>query len=124
MKFTLEGERGDVTPLGLVAEEERCRDNTLGWETFADAARVGIVGVEGDATKINNIIFQNKTSVDIQGEVIFSLGVDGEITETAPLPAPGPFEAVALAACGTISISYSDENKCFSDRLRWIESYI
>lgn len=39
---------------------------------------------------------------------MLSLGVDGEMTETAPLPAPGPFEAVALADCGTISISYSD----------------
>lgn len=71
-----------------------------------------------------HIISPNKTSVDIQGEVIFSLGVDGEITETAPLPAPGPFEAAALVGCGTISISYSDENKCFSDRRRSIESYI
>jgi hypothetical protein len=51
LKFTLEGERGDVTPLGLVAEEERCRDNTLGWEALADTPRVGIEGVEGDATK-------------------------------------------------------------------------
>jgi hypothetical protein len=49
--------------------------------------------------------------MNIQGEVIFSLGVEGEMTETAPLPAPGPFEAAALADCGTISISYSDRSK-------------
>jgi len=32
----------------------------------------------------------------IHGEFKFSLGVDGEITETVKLPAPGPFEAAVL----------------------------
>jgi hypothetical protein len=42
----------------------------------------------------------------IHGEVKFSLWVDGEIAETVKFPAPGPFVAVALDECGTISISY------------------
>jgi hypothetical protein len=72
-----------VTPLGFVADDERCRDNTLGtfgWEVFAVVARVAIDGVDGDAN----------------GEFKFSLGVDGEITETVKFPAPGPFEAVVF----------------------------
>jgi hypothetical protein len=42
----------------------------------------------------------------IHGEFKFSLGVDGEITETVKFPAPGPFEAVVFDEWGTISISY------------------
>ena len=52
--------------------------------------------------------------MDIQGDVRFSLAVDGEITEAATLPAPGPFDAVVLDDCGTISISYSNHNEQFS----------
>ena len=40
-----------MTPLGFVAEDERCRVNALGWETLADVARVNIDGVEGDANR-------------------------------------------------------------------------
>lgn len=32
----------------------------------------------------------------VHGELRLSLGVDGEMTETARLPAPGPFDAVVF----------------------------
>jgi hypothetical protein len=66
---------------------------------------VDIDGVEGDATKWK-ILGCSFGHFYIHGEVKFSLWVDGEIAEMVKFPAPGPFEAVALDECGTISISY------------------
>ena len=61
MELACEGETGDVTPLGLVAEDERCRDKTLGCDTLADAARVDINGVDGDATEEKNRACSNRS---------------------------------------------------------------
>jgi hypothetical protein len=54
LEFILDGDWGDVTPLGFVADDERCRDKTLvplAWEVLAAAARVAIDGVDGEATR-------------------------------------------------------------------------
>lgn len=79
------GERGDVIPLGFVADDERFRDRTV----ELPAVRIAIDGVEGD-----------------EGELRFSLGVDGDISDAPRLAIVEPFEPVAFDECGTISISY------------------
>ncbi len=59
-EFTFGGENGDVTPLGFVADDERCRVNVLvpvGWGVLAAVARVAINGVDGDATKLKSFVF-------------------------------------------------------------------
>lgn len=53
LELACEGERGEVTPLGFVADDERCRVTAFvppGWKVLAAAARVAIEGVEGEAT--------------------------------------------------------------------------
>ena len=56
LELIFEGDKGEVTPLGLVADDERCRDRTLvplGCVLVAAAARVAIDGVDGDKTEMN-----------------------------------------------------------------------
>ena len=43
-----------MTPLGFVADDERCRVTAFvppGWKVLAAAARVAIEGVDGEATR-------------------------------------------------------------------------
>lgn len=74
-EFTFGGENGDVTPLGFVAEDERCRVTALiplGWE--AVVARVAIDGVEGDAIKsIYEENVSGNVNNDVFNEVAYSL---------------------------------------------------
>lgn len=86
------GERGDVIPLGFVADDERFRVRVV-----VLATRVAIEGVDGD-----------------EGELRFSLGVEGEIIDVPRLAIVEPFEAVAFDECGTISISSDGISASFS----------
>lgn len=60
-EWIFDGDDGDVTPLGFVADDERWRVKKLvpvGWDVLTNAARVAIEGVEGDATKYS-LLFKN-----------------------------------------------------------------
>lgn len=47
----------------------------------------------------------------VHGELICSLGVDGEATETDKPPSPPVFNTDDFDECGTISISYTNKEK-------------
>ena len=98
------GEKGDVIALGLVVDALRLRDNIvdpLGWELL-------ILRVDGDCTKWNeNRRHSQRSRLSlwcIHGELICSLGVEGEMGR---LPSPTFFNPVGFDAWGTISISFS-----------------
>jgi len=58
--------------------------------------------------------------VFLQGELRFSLGVEGEIIDVPRLAIVEPFEAVAFDECGTISISFTKTK----NKIQWLNSFL
>ena len=60
------GENGDVTPLGFVADDERCRDKAVMPVGCEVLPRVAIDGVDGDATRNDSFRFPINTAKNKQ----------------------------------------------------------
>ena len=110
-ELLFDGEKGDVIALGLVVDTLRWRD------IIVDplACELLILRVDGDGTKAV-VVMHSDLSLSvclrcIHGELICSLGVEGEVIEMEKFPSPAFFNAADFDAWGTISISFREEER-------------